>query len=224
LRDARCELQARFSVVSGRAGHSERQVLQRNRRFEMSVVCAAKKDGAIAISADTQTNSGSLVSSVEHVVSCNKLFPVNGSIIGIVGWTAIADMVEHAIIEDQSLFQLGSRIEIFGTVLRLHEKLKEVYKIETNEDDDQPGESIQLQAMIVNRTGVFEISSYRSVTEYQTYWAIGSGCRLALGAMHALYQSKATAKQIVEGGVRAAAEFDDSCGLPLRTRIIRVKK
>ena len=76
----------------------------------------------------------------------------------------------------------------------------------------------------MNKHGLFEISSYREVNEYKTFWAIGSGKRIALGAMHALYESKATAKQIVEAGVRAAAEYDDGCGLPLNTRTLRIGK
>lgn len=184
----------------------------------MSVVCAVRKGGTVAICADTQTNSGSLVSSAKHVVNSGKLFSVNGSAIGVVGWTVIGEMLEHSIADDKRLFSLNSRSEIFQTVLRLHEKMKDFYKIETKEDDDQPAESIRLHAMVANRFGIFEISSYRSVTEYSTYFAIGSGAKLALGAMHALYSRSFSAKQVAEAGVSAAAEFDDGCGLPYTTR------
>jgi ATP-dependent HslUV protease subunit HslV len=190
----------------------------------MSVVCAVRKGGVVAICADTQTNSGSLVSSAKHVVNSRKLFSVNGSAIGVVGWTVVAEMLEHAIVDDRSLFKLNGRSEIFQTVMRLHEKMKDIYKIETKEDDDQPAESIQLHAMVANTSGIFEISSYRSVTEYSTYFAIGSGARLALGAMHALYSRSLTAKKIVEAGVLAAAEFEDGCGLPFTTRTFRLAR
>lgn len=190
----------------------------------MSVVCAVRKAGMVAICADTQSNSGSLVSSAKHVANSNKLFSVNGSVIGVVGWTAVAEMLEHAITDDKTLFKLDGRTEIFQTVLRLHEKMKDTYKIETKEDDEQPAESIQLHAMVANPSGIFEISSYRSVTEYKTYFAIGSGGRLALGAMHALYARQFTARKIAEAGVIAATEFDDGCGLPFNTRTFRLER
>ncbi len=190
----------------------------------MSIVCAALKDGVIAISCDTQSNFGSINVSAEHMQNCNKLYSVNKSIIGIVGWHAISDMVEHLIINEKKLFHLNTRMEIFSTLIKLHEKMKKDYFIETGEDDDQPVESSQLDALIVNQNGIFEISSYREVNEYKTFWAIGSGKRMGLGAMHALYKTKATAKQIVEAGVKVAAEYDECCGLPLKTRTLKLSK
>jgi len=182
------------------------------------------KNGIVAISSDTQTNYGSLKVSAKHFRNIRKMFPINKSVMGIVGWVAISDMMEYLFLNEKKLFELNSRMEIYGTLLRLHEKMKEEFFIETKEDDEQPVESSQLDALIVNKHGIFEISSYREVNEYSTFWAIGSGRRLGLGAMHALYDSKASAKEIVEAGVRASAEFDDSCGLPLKTRTINLVK
>ena len=190
----------------------------------MSIICAAKKSGIVAISSDTQTNYGTLKVSAKHFRNMNKMFPINKSVVGIVGWVAISDMMEYLFLNDKKLFELNSRMEIYGTLLRLHEKMKNDFFIETKEDDDQPVESSQLDALIVNKHGIFEISSYREVNEYQTFWAIGSGRRIGLGAMHALFDSKASAKEIVEAGVRAGAEFDDSCGLPLKTRTMSLVK
>ena len=190
----------------------------------MSIVCAARKNSVIAISSDTQSNFGSIKVSAKHMRNSNKLYSVNNSVIGIVGWHAVSDMVQHLISNEKKLFQLNSRMEIFSTLIRLHEKMKNNYFIETREDDDQPVESSQLDALIVNKHGLFEISSYREVNEYETFWAIGSGKKIALGAMHALYESTATAKEIVEAGVKAAAEYDDGCGLPLNTRTLNIEK
>jgi ATP-dependent protease HslVU (ClpYQ) peptidase subunit len=189
----------------------------------MSIICAAKKNGIIAISSDTQSNFGSLAVSAKHMKSSGKLYPVNQSIMGVVGWHAISDILQHLILTEEKLFQLNSKMEIFSTLISLHKKMKENYFLETKEDDDdQPVESNQLDALIVNKQGLFEISSYREVNEYNTFWAIGSGWRLALGAMHALYETEATAKTIVEAGAAAAAEYDDACGLPLHTLTLKL--
>ena len=190
----------------------------------MSIVCAVKKEGIIAISSDTQSTFGSITVSAKHMKNSNKLFSVKKSVIGIVGWSAISDMMQHLIDTEKKLFKLKNRMEIFSTLIKLHEKMKDDYFIETNENDDQPVESNQLDALIVNKYGLFEIGSYREVNEYNTYCAIGSGKRFALGAMHALYDSKATAKQIVQAGVMAATEFDDGCGLPINTKTLRIGK
>ena len=190
----------------------------------MSIVCAVKKGGMIAISSDTQSNFGSITISAKHITNSNKLFTVNKSIVGIVGWNAITDVMQHLIETEKSLFQLGSRMETFSTLIKLHEKMKDDYFIETNEDSDQPVESNQLDAIIVNKSGIYKTGSYREVNEFKTFCAMGSGKRFAIGAMHALYGSKATAKQIAQAGVMAATEFDDGCGLPMNTKTLRIGK
>jgi ATP-dependent protease HslVU (ClpYQ) peptidase subunit len=77
---------------------------------------------------------------------------------------------------------------------------------------------------VINKHGLFEINHYREVSEFKTYWAVGSGKRLALGAMHALHAQSASAQEIAEAGVRAAAEFDDCCSLPLTSQVISTEK
>ena len=111
----------------------------------MSIVCAARKNGNIAISSDTQSNFGSINVSAKHMQSSNKLYSVNQSIIGIVGWHAVSDMVQHLISNEKKLFLFANRMEIFSTLIKLHEKMKNNYFIETKEDDDQPVESSQLK-------------------------------------------------------------------------------
>jgi len=190
----------------------------------MTIICAVRKNDEIAISCDTQSNYGSLQVSSKYIKNSNKLYSVNNSILGIAGWCAVSDMVEHLIKHEKKMFKLNNRMEIFSTLMLLHKKMKDDYFIETREEDDQPVESSQLDALIINENGVFGIGSYREVNQYNKYWAMGSGKRLALGAMHALYDSNITAKEIVEAGVRAAAEYDDGCGLPLKTKVIKIRK
>jgi ATP-dependent protease HslVU (ClpYQ) peptidase subunit len=187
----------------------------------MSIVCAARKNGEIAISADTMTKYGALNAAANYRENSSKLLRVNDSVIGSVGWCAITSVLEHLVRREKKLFRFGNRLEIMSSLLELHPRLKREYFLESYEQRDQPVESTQLHLMIVNPGGIYEVCSFRSVSEYKTFWAVGSGRRVALGAMHATYRSAKSARAVVEAGVRAAAEFDDSCGLPLRSRIIR---
>ena len=148
----------------------------------MSIVCGAIKNNEIAISCDSQANFGSTKVSSEHLVNSSKLYHVNGSIMGIVGWDAISNIIEHLIVNKKEIFQLDNRMDIYSTLIKLHESFKDDYFIETSEEDDQPVESNQLDAIIINKNGLFQIGSYREVNQFQTYWAIGSGKRFALGA------------------------------------------
>ena len=186
----------------------------------MSIVSAARKNDEIAISADSQLSYGSLNVSATHLKNSSKLFEVNDSVLGIVGWCAITSIVEYLVENDPEVFRLRGRMEIMSTALKLHELMKDSFFLETHESRDQPVESMQLRALVINSLGLFEINSYREINEFGDYWAIGSGNRLALGAMHALYDGASGAQEIAEAGVRAAAEFDENCGLPLNSGVV----
>jgi len=186
----------------------------------MTIIAAAIKNGKISISCDTQSNFGSLKVHANRMSDHNKLFQIENSVIGVSGWTATTQIIEHLIETTPEMFKLNSRWEIFEMLLAVHEKLKDDYFIDTSEDSDQPVESNQLDGIVINANGIFSFGSYREVRQWDTFWALGSGRRLALGAMHALYETDATAQEISEAGVKAAAEFDDGCNLPLKTVVL----
>lgn len=183
----------------------------------MTIISAAIKDNKISISADTQISFGSIQAGASYLKDHNKLYQVNDSVVGLTGWTATTQILEHLIHTEPDMFHLHSRWDIFEMLLALHEKLKDKYHIETTEDSDQPVESNQLDGLIINPKGIFQFDSYREVHQHTRFWALGSGQRLALGAMHALYSQHCSAQEIAEAGVLAAVEFDNCCHLPLTT-------
>ncbi len=187
----------------------------------MSVICAVKKNNQICIAADGQFNFGSTTIRGEHLKDLSKLLEVGDSVIGLSGWHSMQLVFEHLIATRPELFRLNSRLEIFDTLLGLQNILKEAYFIEVTEgEEEQPVESNQISAVIVNPNGIFEIDTYREVYEYNDFCAIGSGYRYALGALHALYPRDLPAQEIAEAGVRAAIEYDNSCGPPLHSKVV----
>lgn len=186
----------------------------------MSIVCAAMENGEVAIAADTQLSFGSLKINAPQLNNASKLFKVNDSVVGVVGWNAISSLFEYVAEIHGEIFDFTDRKQIFATLLKLHGLLKEEYFLETSENRSQPVESLQLDAMIINANGIYEISSYREVNQYGRYWAIGSGMRYALGAMEALYDTGISAKALVLNGVEAACKFDNSCSLPATSEVM----
>lgn len=190
----------------------------------MSVVCAAIKAGEIAIACDTQISFGSTSVSSSHIANSNKLHQVNDSIIGIVGWNTLSDMVDHLILTQPDSFKLANRMEIYSTLLNLHATMKSNYFLSTKgKDNNQPVESSQFNAIIANPNGLFEITKFREVNEYRQYWSVGSGRQYALGAMQAIYSQVNTASDVVLAGVTAGCEFDQSCALPACVETIRLQ-
>ncbi len=190
----------------------------------MSIVTAVKKGTTICIAADTRSKHGSTKVRAEHKQNYTKLHKVGRSILGFTGWEAIERVLIHLVQTRKEFQSLNSCEEIFDVLLGMHKVLRDDYFVNPQEKEDQPVESNQISALVVNRYGLFEIDSYREVNQYHDFWASGSGQEFALGAMHALYRKRnVTARAIAEAGVRAACEYDDGCDLPLECRTIRLK-
>ena len=181
----------------------------------MSIIVAVRKGDMAVIGADTAESEDDLVISAEYIVNHSKLLRTGDSVLGLAGWSATQHIIESVVRSEKVELKLGSGVEIFETARKLHEVMKNDYFMDPQEEKEQPVESSQISALIVNPAGIFELESYRSVAQYTRFWAIGSGKRLAIGAMHAAYNLLDDPRAIAEAGMRAACQFDDGCALPL---------
>ncbi len=189
----------------------------------MSTVVVARKGRTLAIASDSLVTFGE--TRLPHGYELNtKMFEVGDSIVGMVGSTAHVPVLRQALnaLPPEEL-RLHDRDGLFETFRRLHPKLKETYFLNTKEHDSDPYESSQYSLLIANASGIFGVESYREVFEFERFWAIGSGRRFALGAMHAVYDRARTAAEIAETGVRAGCEFDTSSAAPVRSHTFKLR-
>ena len=193
----------------------------------MTTVVVVKKAGAVAVAADTLVTFGD--TRLSHRFEANsKLFKVDTaagvSYIGVAGTVAHFPVLRKAMValpRDQLL--LGSKDEVFDTFTRLHAVLKETFFLQTKEDDNDPYESSQFSVVIANASGIFGLYSYREVFEFNQFWGIGSGRGFALGAMHAVWDSARTAREVASQGMRAGCEFDKNSGGPVELFAVKLK-
>lgn len=181
----------------------------------MSIIVVVRKQGRAAIAADTLQSDDTLMLRSAYVSNHEKIVRFGDSYLGLAGWAAAQDIYESIIRNHADEIRLGGRAEIFETARQLHGILKSDYHVATQEEKDQPVESSQLSMLICNPHGIFEIDSYRTVTEYQRFWALGSGRQLALGALYALYDRLGSAEELARAAAEAACEFDDGCAGPV---------
>lgn len=191
----------------------------------MSTVVVAKKDGKVCIAADSLTSFGDLrLSSVYDAVH-DKVLRYDENYLGIVGSAAHQLVLESVfaskkVVDKKIEIDFSSRLAIFESFLALHPLLKEKYFLNAKDEDDDPYESTQIDALIANPFGIFGVHSLREVTEYNKFWAIGSGAEYALGAMFTVYDSAASAEEIAQAGVAAGAEFNNASSMPLSSYVI----
>ncbi len=189
----------------------------------MSTVVVARVGGTLAIASDSLVTFGETRLPPGYEAN-HKTFSLAGSTIGAVGSTAHLPVLRDALSAlPKEELQLDSRQGLFETFVRLHPKLKERFFLNTKEQDSDPYESSQFSILIANVHGIFGVESYREVFEFERFWAIGSGRRFALGAMHAAYAKARTAREVAVAGVLAGCEFDTSSAGPVRVQTFKLK-
>lgn len=185
----------------------------------MSTVTVVRKNGMVAIAADTLSSFGMRRMPPAYDRRAGKIFRIGESYIGLTGWSVHQQVLEHALGAGDPP-ALASATEIFEVFLALHLRLKQQYFLNPKVSEDDPYESAHMSLLIANRHGIFGLYAMRSVVEHERFWASGSGSDYALGAMHAVYDGVGDASAIAEAGVRAGVEFDDGTAAPVESHVI----
>ncbi|MCB9679598.1 MAG: MFS transporter [Alphaproteobacteria bacterium] len=187
----------------------------------MSVVTIVRKGNRAAIAADTLYSLGDLRITHAYTSKRSKLIEIPNGWMGLVGSTTHHLVMKSIARKKPELLDFSSEDAIFESLLDLQEVLTEDYYLRDDEDDDdQPYDSNQLVGLICNGWGIFGMSSYREVAEYDRFWAAGNGDSIALGAMYAVYDQLDDVEAIARIGAEAACAFDDSCGLPVHVQSV----
>ncbi len=183
----------------------------------------ARKGGTLAIASDSLVTFGETRLPPGYEAN-QKMFAVGQSMVGAVGSVAHLQVLRQALgAIAQADLKLDSRDALFDTFVKLHPQLKDKFFLNTKENDSDPYESSQFSIVIANSAGIFGVESYREVFEFERFWAIGSGRRFALGAMHAVWDRAKSAREVVQAGVLAGCEFDTSSAGPVRVQTYKLK-
>jgi len=188
----------------------------------MTTLAVVRKNGVAALAADTLTKWGTSKESAAYVRNHSKLIQVGDSWLGLTGYTTFILILKDYFSQPEVVANFQSVPNIFKTWQTLHAALKEQYFLLPGEDKDDDIESSQMDVLIANPHGIFGVAEHRSVQEFSKFYSYGSGSDLAMGAMHALYDSPLSAEEIARKAIEAAAEFDDRTGPPIEVRTIRL--
>jgi ATP-dependent HslUV protease, peptidase subunit HslV len=180
----------------------------------MTTIVAVKKNGIVTIAADTLTTFGNTRLPAGMDSSHDKILHIADSYVGVCG-SAAHHLVLSSLLGKSPDVKLNSKEAIFETFRKLHPVLKEECFLNPKEDEEDPYESSQITALIINASGLYGIFSMREVFEYTQFWAIGSGHEFALGAMQHAYSRFDNATDIARAGVEAGIAFDKNSAAPI---------
>lgn len=178
----------------------------------MSIAVAVKSQGRVVIACDTKRTFGS-GEVPEANLSDIKLRKIGNSYLATTGWGLYSNILDDYLATRRS-GRLQDARSIFAFFRVFWKDLHERYSFVSDQrhDDESPFGDLDASFLIANTTGIFSVACDMSVTEFQQYYAIGSGAPYALGAMHALYKDGVDPDVVARKGTEAAMALDLYCG------------
>ncbi len=180
----------------------------------MTIAVAVRKGGEIVIAADTQNNFGHNRAPIANHRT-QKILTVGGNHLATSGWGLYANILDDFLARKRAP-KLDTERDVFRFFQTFWKVLHEHYSLVNdqcqNEEERSPFGDLDASFLLANGGGIFFVSSDTSVTEFQQYYAVGSGAEFALGALHALYDSDLDAETLARRACAAAMAFNVYCG------------
>lgn len=191
----------------------------------MTTIAVVRKNGYVAIAADTMTKWGSGKETADYIVNSHKTFKVSDTVLAITGNTTFKAILADYFARPKVAAKFDTVRNIFLTWQTMHAVLKEEYFLNASASSDDPVESTRVDVLLANKHGIFGVVAHRTVQEFSKFYAFGSGADYAMGAMYAMYSDKRRdAQDIARLAVEAAAEFNDGTGLPCTSYRIKLAR
>jgi ATP-dependent HslUV protease subunit HslV len=191
----------------------------------MTTIAVVRKNGYAAIAADTMTKWGTGKETAEYIINHSKVLKVGGSYIGVTGSATFKTILQDYFGRPRVYARFDTPFEIFRTWQKLHAALKQDYYLITGHGEEEVLESTRMDALIANARGIFGVAAHRTVQEFSKFYAFGSGGDFAMGSMHSTYaEPRRSADDVARIAIEAAAEFDDSTGVPVTSFTVKLTR
>ncbi|MEO8386536.1 MAG: hypothetical protein ABI583_14900 [Betaproteobacteria bacterium] len=191
----------------------------------MTTIAVVRKNGYVAIAADTMTKWGSGKETADYIVNNHKTFKVRDTVLAITGNTTFKAMLADYFARPKVAARFDTVHNIFRTWQAMHAVMKEEYFLNASAGSDDPVESTRVDVLLANKHGIFGVAAHRTVQEFSRFYAFGSGADYAMGALFATFSDRnRNAEDLAKLAVESAAEFNDGTGLPLTSYRIKLAR
>lgn len=178
----------------------------------MSIAVAVRTAEHIVLATDSKRTFGGGAVPAENLRDV-KLRRVGGAYVATTGWGVYTNILEDYLRGGRSP-RLTDSASIFAFFRNFWKALHQRYAFVNDQcsEADSPFGDLDASFLVAAETGIFYVACDMSVTEFDQYYAVGSGAGYALGAMHALYNARSDAERVARGAVAAASALDIYCG------------
>jgi ATP-dependent HslUV protease, peptidase subunit HslV len=178
----------------------------------MSIAVAVRTADKIVLATDSKRTFGGGAVPVDNLRDV-KIRQVGGAYIATTGWGVYTNILEDYLRSARQP-RLADSASIFAFFRNFWKALHQRYAFVNDQcsESDSPFGDLDASFLIAAPSGIFYVACDMSVTEFEQYYAVGSGAGYALGAMHALYGPKSDAEAVARRAVAAASSLDIYCG------------
>lgn len=178
----------------------------------MSIAVAVRTADEIVLATDSKRTFGGGAVPAENLRD-NKMRRIGNAYIATTGWGVYSNILDDYVGANRRV-QLNDSAQIFTFFRNFWKALHQRYAFVNDQcsETDSPFGDLDASFLVAAPGGIFYVACDMSVTEFDQYYAVGSGAAYALGAMHALYNAKSPAEAVARRAVAAASSLDIYCG------------
>ena len=181
----------------------------------MSALVAIQKQNVICLASDSCVANNHLVT-VPMADSERKLIRFKDVAMGVSGPSSTKYAIKMFMRSHPEKCLFGNEDEIFATWQELSNFLINECFMNTNVVDYEI-EALQFDTLIATPSGIFAAMGCRDVVKIEKFFAIGTGDRIALGAMHAMYDlSPLSAEEIAVAAIEIATKHVSNVCIPVQ--------
>ena len=190
----------------------------------MSVAVAVLKGRSLALATDSMIHFGGEKVPTDNLAD-RKMRRIGPAWLAATGWSLYSNILDDWLGGRKRMPSLASSPAVFRFFNDLWGQLHDRYSFvkDQPDDHDSPFGDLDSTFLVASPGGLFHVASDLSVTEFRRYFAIGSGAAIAMGAVHALWETELTAEQIAGRAAAAAVDLDLYCGAPINVETVRLR-
>jgi ATP-dependent HslUV protease subunit HslV len=190
----------------------------------MSIAVAVRTESHVVLATDSKRTFGGGAVPPENLRDV-KIRKVGSAYIATTGWGVYTNILDDYV-RGARQPRLTDSASIFAFFRNFWKALHQRYAFVNDQcsETDSPFGDLDASFLIAADSGIFYVACDMSVTEFDQYYAVGSGAGYALGAMHTLYGPKSDAEVVARRAVAAASSLDIYCGGEVNLVKLRARK
>lgn len=188
----------------------------------MTTILGVRYGDSVYLGSDSLYTYGSLSERPPRIKNAEKILRLRDFVVGFTGSAAMKHALEAFFKNPANDINMESPLGVFLTLQEFHQAIKKDFCLMVADDTADGFESTQSEFIFATPHGLFGVCPERSVLEFETFVAFGSGSHIALGAVDALWEYEMSPTALIKRSIQAASKFDTGTGGEIYVKSVKL--